>query len=300
MKTIESCTPEFVLRLQENNMTCSCASCNERSPLVERSWKNQKRYSARLGCDSAAEAILVPSDAFVLYPGESEACDAPLLSEPVLMLNQGCINLLIGSDQPLELRLYAMGILISKAAMLNDAATVDAITQDLLDLLNEGVLADAFNQIPVIPALKIQALRQLCDLDLRGDFDPQMAMALMLKINEISVLGNDDLHHMLQEWQSSQAVQQALSLHLPQWINLVLHSCYHDVFPGEEPAAWEKSFYQLTLRLFHVQHLLALLVQCEVNPNEQQLAHLIAARVRAETTVPSQAEPLLAGLALIR
>ncbi len=297
---VESFTPKFIECLQNDQWNCQCAGCEGKPPLVTLGWGNQQRRSAYLACDSAAHAILLPQDAFVLTKSEHTVTETSLLPEHVLRVNQHCINLLVGNSQPLAVGLYTIGLLISKYTSQEELAAIDLYAEQLAVLLDNGSLTENFDMLPAIIRFKHEALQQLAQLDIRGNFTPQIATTIAIKMNEIRVLSTDYLQQMIDEWQSDERVCEALEARYTQWVNLALYHCYHYIFPGEEQKNWPREFYGLVLNLFHAWQLLALLISSGITPDDHQLSSLIAALNRAGPVNVTLDEPLLGALALLR
>ncbi|WP_034943396.1 hypothetical protein [Erwinia oleae] len=300
MNVVESYTPGYVLRLQENTDPCGCPFCRSQPALVSLRWQNQVRHSAHPGCDRAAHAVLCHDDAFLLHQGETRSDAVVPLSEKLEKCNQGCINLLINSDADLNVRLYTLGIFISKARQLDDAAAIGALADQLESLLAEGEMAKAFAQLPPINKYKLAALRALSESELEADLDPLSGMMLVLKMNELKVMSDSYLEESLYELENSAELAAFMQSHSRLFVNYLLWECYHNVFPGEATDAWEKNFYRLCLTVFSMRMLCAIFLQNEIEPDDAVQSALFAAWQRAATEKNAGEPALLIGLSLLQ
>lgn len=291
--------PEFVTRLQAQAWQCDCSGCKGEIPLLTLTWREEQRASAALGCDSVAAAVLGDSAAFALQHHASAALSAPALCPRLQMLNQQTIFLL-AHDAPLGEKLYAAGVLLSKCLQLPDPEAIQQTGEELLALMNSGLLAEAFATLPAIDAWPLAALRQLGTLPLDARLDALTGMTLMMKLNELASLSDAQVLALLSELQGDTQVQAFMQQHADVWRNYLLWHAYHNVFPGENEAAWEQAFLHLCQRVFILQVIVGMLVmdQCELDAST--LAALFAASERQPLPALSEENALLIGLSLLR
>ncbi|MEJ5174444.1 hypothetical protein, partial [Erwinia sp. MYb416] len=244
MNTIESYTPEFVLRLEQNADPCHCPCCQRQPSTVILRWQDQIRHSALLDCDRAAREILCREDAFILHSGRSEKPNARPLDPRLQALNQAAINLAISGDASPEQVLYTLGVLISKSSQLSEPQQIEALGDELIGLMQQGMMAQAFEQLPVIDTSKLAALKALSRCELDASLDPLTGMTLILKLNDINVMTSDYLQDTLQELEQASQLAEFMQLHRSVFLNALLYAFYHDVFPGENESAWEQQFYR--------------------------------------------------------
>lgn len=299
MNSIESYTPEFVLRLQQIAGHCGCPSCKIQPSLITRRWHNQVRHSARLGCDRAAREILCREDAFVLHCEPSEARDAERLDPRLQAVNQAAINLAVASDAAPELLLYAVGILISKGHQLAEPDKITALGEELTELMQQGVLTQAFDQLPQVDTWKLAELRALSRSELDASLDPLTGMTLVLKLNEINVLSTRYLQEMLKELEQAPRLAEFMHSHRSVFINTLLYEFYHHVFPGADDGAWEQQYHRLCQRYFSLKMLCALFVHNDLELDDDTIAALFAAWQRTPEVAVSE-NPLLSGITLLR
>lgn len=299
MNTIESYTPEFVLRLKQNADPCHCPCCQRQPSTVTLRWQNQIRHSALLDCDRAAREILCREDAFILHGDRSEKPNARPLDPRLQALNQAAINLAISGDASPEQVLYTLGVLISKSSQLSEPQQIEALGDELIGLMQQGMMAQAFEQLPVIDTSKLAALKALSRCELDASLDPLTGMTLILKLNDINVMTSDYLQDTLQELEQAPQLAEFMQSHRSVFLNVLLYAFYHDVFPGENESAWEQQFYRLCQHFFSVKMLCAIFVHSEMMLDDETIAALFAAWQRAPEVAASD-NPLLAGISLLR
>ncbi|MBY4838438.1 hypothetical protein [Pantoea sp. DY-5] len=300
MNTANSYTPEYVTRLQAQPWQCRCAGCNGEKPLLQLRWREEQRASAELSCDSAASTILFDDDAFALQHSSAAALDAPALCSRLQMLNQQAIFLLSNEEAPLAEKLYAVGVLLSKCQQLQQAEDILQVGEELLTLMNSGLLAEAFLALPAIDAYPLAALRQLAQVEIDANLDPLTGMTLVMKLNELAMLSDAQLLPLLAELREDVQLQSFMQQKTTMWRNYLLWHAYHGVFPGTSDAQWETAFLQLCQRVFGMQVIFGLLLaeQCELD--NAALAALFAAWERQTLPVLSEDNALLIGLSLLK
>lgn len=298
MNTANSYTPEYVTRLQAQAWQCRCAGCNGDQPLTHLRWREEQRASAELRCDSAASAILFDVDAFALQHQLTAAADAPALCSRLQMMNQQAIFLLGNEEAPLAEKLYAVGVLLSKCQQLQQAEEIQQVGEEMLMLMNSGLLAEAFAALPAIDTYPLAALRQLAQVELDANLDPLTGMTLVMKLSELSMLSDAQLLPLLDELRNDGQVQAFMQQHSTLWRNYMLWQAYHGVFPGE--AEWENAFLLLCQRVFGMQVMMGMLLteQCELN--QDTLSALFAAWERQALPLLNQDNALLVGLSLLK
>lgn len=300
MNTANSYTPEYVTRLQAQPWQCRCSGCNGEKPLLQLRWREEQRASADLRCDGAASAILFDADAFALQHTLAAASDAPALCSRLQMLNQQTIFLLGNEEAPLAEKLYATGVLLSKCQQLQETTEIQQVGEELLMLMNSGLLAEAFAALPPIDAYPLAALRQLAQVELDASLDPLTGMTLVMKLNELAMLSDAQLLPLLAELREDAQVQTFMQQHADVWRNYLLWQAYHGVFPGTSDAQWENAFLQLCQRVFGMQVILSLLLteQCELD--DVTLAALFASWERQAQPALREENALLIGLSLLK
>lgn len=300
MNTTNSYTPEYVSRLQAQPWQCQCAGCNGDKPLLQLRWREELRASAELRCDSAASAILFDTNAFALQHTLAAVGDAPALCARAQNLNQQAIFLLGNEETPLAEKLYAVGVLLSKCQQLQQAEEIQQVGEEIMMLMNSGLLAEAFEALPVIAAYPLAALRQLAQVELDANLDPFTGMTLVMKLNELATLSDAQLLPLLSELREDASVQAFMQSKSIMWRNYLLWNAYHGMFPGVTDAQWEIAFQQLCQRILGMQVIIGLLIteQCELD--DETLAALFAAWERQPLPALNMDNALLIGLSLLK
>lgn len=299
MNSTESYTPEYVLRLQQFAEACNCPGCQQQPWQITQRWRDEIRHSARPGCDRAAEAILCREDAFVLHSEMSAQPAAAALDPRQQAMNQAAINLAIASDAAPELILYAIGVLIGKSRQLAGPQQIMAFGDELVAMLQQGAMAQAFAQLPPVDTYKLAELQALSRRDLDASLDPLTGMTLVLKLNEINVMTPRYVQETLSDLEGDKGLAAFMQSRRSIFINVLLYAFYHHVFPGADEQAWEQQFNRLCQHFFSLKMLCALFIQGYLVLDDETIAALFAALHRSEEGRESD-DPLLAGISLLR
>jgi lysine-N-methylase len=300
MNTAISYTPNYVTHIEAQTWQCHCTGCRGEKPLVKLNWHEEQRVSAELHCDSAALGVLCDEEAFALQHSTIAALAVPGLCPRLQMLNQQAIFLLSDEITPLAEKLYAVGVLLSKCQLLQEPEEIQEVGEELLVLLNSGLLGEAFAALPVIETYPLAALRQLAQAQLDANLDPLTGMTLVMKLNELATLSDAQLVPLLHELGKDQQVQDFMHRQATMWRNYLLWHAYHGVFPGASSVQWEAAFQTLCQRVFGIKVMISLLLveQCELD--DSTLAALFAAWQRQPLPLLHQENALLIGLSLLK
>ncbi len=128
MELTEHYQPEFVSRFDARETACECPACRnggEGWPHISVKMKNQQRESLDIVCETAAKEMLFNPDAFILHTTQRAAQGEEMLSPWSETLNQQCVNLAIHPALALEVSLYSIGVLLSKAQQYRDNGECD-------------------------------------------------------------------------------------------------------------------------------------------------------------------------------
>lgn len=299
MISTESYTPEYVLRLRQFTDVCACPGCRQQPWQITRLWQDQIRHSARPDCDRAAQEIICREDAFVLHSEIAPPPQAARLDPRQQAMNQAAINLAIASDAAPETILYALGVLIGKSRELAEPQQITAFGDELVTMLQQGTLAQAFAQLPPVESYKLATLRALSRSDLDASFDPLTGMTLVLKLNEINVMSTRYLQDMLAGLQQDRQLATFMQERRSVFINVLLYVFYHHVFPGADDRAWEAQYNRLCQHFFSLKMLCGLFMQSYLVLDDETLAALFAALHRLPDAEVHD-DPLLGGIALLK
>lgn len=300
MNTATSYTPNYVLRLEEQAWQCQCAGCKGQKPLLKLNWREEQRASAELHCDSAAQAILCDEEAFALQHMTVAALNVHTLCPRLQALNQQAIFLMSNEHSPLEEKVYAVGVLLSKCMLLHEPEEIQEVGEELLILMNSGLLAEAFAALPSIDAYRLAALRQVAQTTLDANLDPLTGMTLVMKINELDALSDAQVLLLLEEISEDALVKDFMLQQATLWRNYLLWQAYHGVFPGASSAQWEREFQTLCQRVFGLKVLIGLLLIEQCTLDDHTLAALFAAWQRQPLPLLDQDNALLIGLSLLK
>ncbi|WP_288789420.1 hypothetical protein [uncultured Enterobacter sp.] len=265
MELIEQYQPEFVLRFDARETRCDCPTCKDADdawPHSSVKFKNQQRDSLDIRCEMAAHEMLLSPDAFVLHEAKIAASAEEALSGWSETLNQQCINLAIHPALSLEVSLYGIGVLLSKAQHYRDngelsPALLEEMGAQLSLLAEQGVLTQQFTMLPPINEHRIATLKEMGTMRLDLNLPMVDKIGVALKLSELSVMQptrlTDRLHELEAAW------GEATILHDNPYImrNLIIYSLYHDVFPGVDCASYGQAFLDLARQVFQFKMLCA-------------------------------------------
>lgn len=312
MEMIDHYQPDYVVRFNADACTCpACKQAQEGWPRVSVALKNQQRDSLAMACESAAKAILLDPEAFNLNVSRAEPKGEQMLSPWDEMLNQQCINLAVHPAMPLEVSLYAIGVLLSKAQRYLDKGESDpmllhAMGQQLAMLAEEGILQQQLDQLPPIPQNGLAALKAMGQLHLMLNLPMAEKMGVMLKLSELAIMPAARLEERLDELTLAEQ-KVTLFMDQPQIMrNFLIYKLYHDVFPGVACGNYGEAYLQLVTTFFRIRMLSALGANSEgVLPTDTAMV-LISALGRWELEHPLTAASgttsdysLLCGLSLL-
>lgn len=312
MEMIDHYQPNYVVRF--NADACKCPACQMASegwPHMSIALQNQQRESLAMACESAAKAILLDPEAFVLQASRAEPQGEKVLSPWSEMLNQQCINLAVHPAMQLEVSLYAIGVLLSKAQQHTDKGETDpallqSMGKQLAILAEQGVLEQQFGELPSIQSNCLKALKDMGQIRLNLNLPMAEKMGVMLKLSELAIMPASRLEERLKEL--TLGVQQiALFTEKPQIMrNYLIYKLYHDVFPGVECGNYGEAYLALTTAFFRIRMLCAMGVNNEGVLSTETALILISSLSAWEMQHPVTAEQdttsdfsLLCGLSLL-
>lgn len=266
MELIEHYRPEFVLRFDARETPCDCPACQNGEdswPYVSVKLKNQQRETLDIGCETAAKEMLFNPDAFILHTIRAESqSDAPL-SPWAETLNQQCIHLAVHPALTLELSLYAIGILLSKAQQYQDNDERDPtllvdMGEQLATLAEQGVLAQQFAMLPPIVENRISALKEMGAMRLNLNMPMVDKMGMSLKLSELSIMQSARLaerHDALTSTWSTITLfnEQPFMLR-----NILIYELYSSVFPGMDCSNYGEALLALVRQFFQLKMLCAI------------------------------------------
>lgn len=227
-------------------------------------WKTEVRQSLALTDPASCQAALGDPNAFVLHHSKCAANpDSPALSPRDQVLNQSALHTITLPGLSPELRLYALGIMLSfsekcpgdSEAVLEKLAS---LPQVLADHAQSGKLQDQFAQLPSLPQLQRELITQMGSCEFNWDLLPESTRKLTLPL-QVSLL-------MLQDANSEAMLQQQLQT---QWLNTyeryfaqeawifsnyLIYRLYHDTVPQHESESTLLRFFWLAADVFYDSH----------------------------------------------
>ncbi|MBB1198992.1 hypothetical protein EGM70_01555 [Enterobacteriaceae bacterium 89] len=312
MDMIDHYQPEYVARFVQKVCTCpACQQAPEGWPHVSVALKNQQRESLSMNCEAAASAILLDPEAFVLSATREKAQGEQLLTPWKEMLNQQCINLAVHPAMSLEVCLYAIGVLISKAQQYrdngeSDPAMLASMAEQLMLLAEQGVLERQFGELPAIPQNRLSALKMMGSLRLNLNLPMAEKMGVMLKLSELSIMPPARLEERLAglDFTKRQITLFSEQPHILR--NLLIYKLYHDVFPGVECANYGEAYLALATTFFRLRTLCAIAAGERGELSNEQVVTFISALSAWEQQHPLTTDDahtadysLLCGLSLL-
>lgn len=236
--------------------------------LAEMRWKTEVRQSLVLTDPASCQAALGDPNAFVLHTSQCAAdADSPALSPRDQVLNQSALHTITLPGLSPELRLYALGIMLSFSEkcpgdsdpMLEKLAS---LPQVLAAHAQSGKLQEQFAQLPSLPQLQRELITQMGSCEFNWDLLPESTRKLTLPL-QVSLL-------MLQDANSEAMLQQQLQ---DQWLktyeryfahdawifsNYLIYRLYHDTFPQHESESALQCFFWLVADIFMLRTLFCL------------------------------------------
>ncbi|NRF57949.1 lysine-N-methylase [Citrobacter braakii] len=235
---------------------------------VRMCWKTEIRQSLMLTDPASCEAALSSPQAFVLHVTQSEAsAESRALSRRDQVLNQAALDSLTLPGLWPELRLYALGIMLSYSDKFpgEDEVVLQklaSLPQILAGYAQEGKLQDQFAQLPSLPQLQRELITRMGSCEFNWALLPESTRKLTLPL-QVSLL-------MLQDANSEALLQQQLQ---DQWqktderyfaqapwifINYLIYRLYHDTFPQHDSENALQRYFGLTTDFFMIRTLLSL------------------------------------------
>lgn len=238
-----------------------------RQPLVI-NWQHEARCSLLLDDPDCCEAVLGSPEAFVLQVKMTEAVPGvAALPKRLQVINQAALDIVTLPDLSVDLRLYALGVMLSYAQKLpadsDDALeTLKSLPQRLAGYAADGTLAEMFAQLPVIAGPQRQLISSLgrlsFDWDRLVDCTRKMSLPLQLSLLALADSNSEALmqQQLLDVWASKG--QQAFAGQPWIWTNYLVYRLYHETFPRHEQHDMLTCYLQLVSDYFLLRSLFSL------------------------------------------
>ena len=234
MNLIECYEPEFVRQY--------CKNHPEQQP-IDISWQHEIRRSLLLDDYARCEAILSHADAFSLHTHQQEQnMDHPVLSRRMQILNQATLDIITLPDVAIEIRLYAIGIMLSYAEKLPGES--DDVLQKIAELPQQtkryaelGILQEMYLKLPSLPQFQCNLITELSDSDFDWSLLPESVRknTFPLQLSLLVLQDTDSIvslqQQLFNEWQSHGVKHFSKT----PWVmnNYLIYRIYHDVFPHD-------------------------------------------------------------------
>lgn len=313
MELIEHYQPEFVTRFDARETPCACPACQNAEqawPHVSIKLKNQQRETLDIGCETAAKEMLFNPEAFVLHIVQAAPQSEESLPAWSEALNQQCINLAVHPALTLELSLYAIGILLSKAQQhLDNGESDPALLVDmgaqLATLAEQGVLAQQFAMLPPITENRAAELKEMGAMRLNLNLPMAEKMGMSLKLSELAIMQPARLAERQQVLDSAWPAITLFDEQPHTLRNILIYQLYSDIFPGIGCTNYGEALLGLARQFFHIKMLCAIRAE-QKELTQDDVALLVSALRGWQQKNPSVGEPgntadysLLCGLSLL-
>ena len=313
MELIEHYQPEFVSRFDARETPCTCPACQNAEatwPHVSVKLKNQQRETLDIGCETAAKEMLFNPEAFVLHTAQAAPQGEEALSAWSEALNQQCINLAVHPALTLEVSLYAIGILLSKAQQYldngeSDPALLAEMGEQLATLAEQGVLAQQFAMLPPIAENRAAELKEMGAMRLNLNLPMVEKMGVSLKLSELAIMQPARLAERQLALDATWPTIALFSEQPHTLRNILIYQLYSDIFPGVGCTNYGEALLGLARQFFHIKMLCAIRAE-QKELTQDDVAMLVSALRGWQQKHPSVGEPgstadfsLLCGLSLL-
>lgn len=283
-------------------------------------FENEIRQSLTLTTAASCKAALGAADAFSLHVTQCDAIpNASPLSARQQTLNQAALDVITLPELSEELRLYALGIMVSYSDKLTDESPetlsqLATIPQGLAAHAEAGRLQQQFACLPTITQLQCQLLTRLGGLALDWDSLPESPRRQTLQL-QVSLL-------MLQDANSEALLQQQLATQWQTtreryfapspWVlnNYLIYRLYHDTFPQQAGADTAECYFTLVTDYFLLRTLFSLWTLEGSSLNQEEIFAIFAlferwrysedaALTRLQIRQALPADPLLCAFSLL-
>ncbi|WP_312072946.1 lysine-N-methylase [Atlantibacter sp.] len=210
--------------------------------IVDFHYQHETRRSVLLNELAHCQAVLLDPEAFTLHIAGREPSETAIAVNTRLQkLNQASIDCVTLPGLSEELRLYALGVMLSTASNLSDDAgaceRIASLPGSLARHAEQGALEKMFNDLPAIDALKQKLIRELGAMSFDWNRLPEHPRSATFSM-QVSLLMLQDANseaqmqqQLAQVWQAGRAE----SLAQAPWIltHYLVYRVYHDFFPTE-------------------------------------------------------------------
>lgn len=277
MSQIECYEPEFVRQYLKKHPQ------PVRSPLSI-SWQHESRRSLLLDDYDCCDAVLGSPEAFALNVKMIEADPATSPLSPVMgALNQAALDVVTLPGLSIDLRLYALGVMLSFVQKLPGdrpdlLRIIASLPAQMAHYAAEGTLTRLYQQLPPLNTLSRPLISQLGRLSLDWDKLTDCTRKFSLPL-QISLLGLQDknsealMQQQLAEVWETQG--QATFADRPWiWTNYLVYRLYHDTFPQHDTLSVTACYLQLVSDIFLLRSLFSLWLMDDSTLTHEQIISL--------------------------
>lgn len=260
MSTIECYEPDFVRSFLSHNPDSSLH--------VQVAWQHEIRQSLALTDIASCTAALGDASAFVLHVThcENSPQSAPL-SPRDRVLNQAALDTVAIAGLTPDLRLYALGILLSWSEKLpgdgdDTLAKIASQPKVLAGYAAAGQLQGQFSRLPALPQLQCHLLSLMGGLTFDWEILPESTrkMTLPLQLNLLMMQDANSEALLLLQLQKQWHKIHEQYFAQEAWIfsNYLIYRLYHDTFPQHERAGVSQCLFELVTDFYLIRTLLSL------------------------------------------
>ncbi|MDN8598427.1 lysine-N-methylase [Citrobacter sp. S2-9] len=260
MSMIECYEPDFVR---------SFLSHNPGSPLHVRTvWKNEIRQSLVLTEIASSKAALSDPHAFALHVSHGdEEPESRALSPREQVLNQAALDTATLAGLSPELRLYALGIMLSYSEKLSGnspeiLSQLASLPLGLAEHAENGKLQAQFGQLPAVLSLQCQLLTLMGGFDFDWQILPDSARKISLPLQVSLLMLQDANSEALLQQQLQDQWQKTCEQYFVQspWIlsNYLIYRLYHEAFPRHDSENVSQRYFELATDFYLIRTLFSL------------------------------------------
>lgn len=292
MSQIECYEPEFVRQYLKQHPEST------RFPLSI-NWQHETRLSLLLDNTACCEAVLGSPQVFALHVEKVEAGkDLPVLPEAMQVLNQAALDIVTLADISVELRLYALGVLLSLAQKSPaDTPALKLMPSQLAAHAATGTLQEMFAQLPPLALAQRQLITRLGGFSLEWDnlVDCPRKMSLPLQVSLLALHDSNSEALIQQQLADTWEKQAPQAFADKPWMltNYLVYRLYHDTFPQHTSLSIMQNFLGLVSDYFLLRTLFSLWMLDGTPLTHEQIISLFSLFENWRHTHPHQHETLM-------
>ncbi|MES4611895.1 MAG: hypothetical protein ACTH8P_00350 [Ewingella sp.] len=231
-------------------------------------WQHEIRQTLLLGERACCESILCQPDALWLEESQHPANDEHTALSPwIQTLNQAALNLGTLPELDSAQKLYSIGVMISYASKRSgkeakDCAEISRLPEELAQLASDRRLQEQYEELPIIPSVQLDFLRELNSLEIPWEKLPESPRkaTFMLQLALMGNLGEAGESRLLEQIHDIWRQRGRPFFNQRRWMlnNYLLYRLYHDTFPQHETLPLAEVYFDLVADYFLLRSLLCL------------------------------------------